>query len=143
MRERVKEVVDFSATNPKAKARVKSEFAREADINFIVGRYKRQGAFSDEFVTKKKPFFGDYSNVTDFRDLVDTVAKVQRTFNELPVDTKKKFKQDPSLALAFMADEANADEARKLGLLPPLTLEELRAKEAVEPVGETVAPSGA
>jgi len=147
MLERRKVSVGFGADNPKAKNRTKSEHRDDCDINKIVQRYKRQGQFSDGDLTKKKPFFGDVCMIPDFQSLVNIVATVQETFKGLPAETKSRFRQDPSLVIDFLSDEKNHDEARELGLLPPLTREEIEArelakKEEVAETGDSNTPGG-
>lgn len=120
-----KGVLVFDPNDPNSRSRTKQSFAKEADINNIMKRASKTGVLIDPaFVSNRRPYFGDFSDV-DFRVNVDRISQVNQAFMCLPAEVRSRFANDPGLLLDFVADSKNADEARKLGLLPPLTPDEI------------------
>jgi len=132
----------FDENDPLSKSRTHQSFAKDADINNIMAKYSRTGILGDpNLVSERKPMFGDFSNIPDFNERVLSVQRVNDAFMALPSDVRAKFANDPALALDFLADEKNHDEARKLGMLPELPVEDLSKVPAGE--AENPAPTGA
>lgn len=108
-----------------SRSRTKQNFSNECDINSIVKRANKTGFLVDPLVAStRRPFFGDFTNV-DFRANLNAINAVSAAFMQLPADIRSKFDNDPAKVLDFVSVEANADEARKLGLLPPLSPEQM------------------
>lgn len=134
----------FDENDPLSKSRTHQSFAKDADINNIMAKYSRTGILGNPtLVSDRKPMFGDFSNIPDYNERVLSVQRVNDAFMALPSDVRAKFLNDPALALEFLSDEKNHDEARKLGMLPKLTIEELKAKEVPAVKAENPAPAGA
>jgi len=107
------------------RSRTKQSFSNECDINSIVKRASKTGFLVDPLVAStRRPFFGDFSNV-DFRGNLNAINSVSHAFMQLPAEVRSRFNNDPANVLDFIADASNADEARKLGLLPPLSPEQM------------------
>lgn len=108
--------VDFS----KCERLVAVEFAREADINFLLGRYKNTGSlYTAEQMLKAKarPRFGDFTGLPDFQEGLDKIRESLQLFGDLPLAVRQRFSDDPVKLLEFLQDEKNLDEAVKLGLV--------------------------
>lgn len=102
----------------------------EANINNIVGKYKRTGILP---IARGRPQYGDFTNVSDYQSSLQKIIEVNEEFENLPAVLRKKFKNDPSNMLEFVMDENNREEAEKLGLLEvveevvkPLTKDDLK-----------------
>jgi len=114
------------------------EFREESDINTIMARYMKTGQI--DFVNKHAPQYGDVSDV-DFQTAMETVAKGQSMFADLPADLREKFQNSPAKFLEFIQDEKNAPQAAEMGLLSPEatkriltpTPEPSKAPEAAKP----------
>lgn len=89
--------------------------ADRTDIRKILDRARRGGGAAG-FITSKQPFFADISNAPDYMTALNVVARAHQQFELLPAEIRDRFRNDPSLFLDFMADEANAEEIYKLGL---------------------------
>lgn len=118
------------------------EFKQEADINFLLGRYKKTGSLYtvDEMLkARRKPRFGDFTGIPDYQESLNKMAKAMELFVTLPLAVRQRFNDDPVQLLAFLQDSANYDEAVRLGLIektiktsepPPVTTETTKNEEA-------------
>lgn len=88
----------------------------ETDINVIVRRFGLTGQLPQGLVA---PQFGDFTSVVDFHSAMNAVRQAGETFMEMPAEVRARFHNDPQEFLLFCEDDANRDEARKLGLLIP------------------------
>lgn len=93
------------------------QWADDCDVNNIMKRYQTTGEF--RHLTGKQGYYADFSNITDYRDMLDTVRYAQEAFASLPADLRQRFLNDPGKLLEFLQDEKNYDEGVKLGLLEP------------------------
>lgn len=93
------------------------QFVDEVNINTIVERFGLTGEMPDDF---RAPEFGDFSDVVDFQTAQNAVLAASDTFMSMPAGLRARFGNSPQQLMEFMADKANIDEARKLGLLAPL-----------------------
>lgn len=122
MRITAKKIFDFNGrtrvqtinTKP---SKTQQQFAADCDINNIINRYKTTGEFTH--LTSKQGAYRDFSSITDYQDMLDTVQYAQNAFNALPADIRLRFQNDPAQLLLFVQDEANYDEGVKLGLVQP------------------------
>ena len=123
--------VKFDASDPAAKSMTIQSAADECDVNQIVERALKTGVLGDPVaMARRVASFGDFSTVGDFHSCLSRVAAAQKSFDELPLDIRVRFNNDPGLLIAFLADPANAKEAVKLGLLPKEVIAEQLAAEA-------------
>jgi len=78
--------------------------------------------------------YGDFSNVTDYKSALDQVDLARQGFKQLSNELRDRFDHDPRKLLAFLDDPSNEEEARTLGILPPLPAGSSAASnEASEP----------
>lgn len=89
----------------------------EADINTIVRRFGLTGELPSDL---KMPQSGDFTGVPDFHAAMNLITKTQEEFLRIPADVRARFNNDPQRLMAFLDDESNRDEARKLGFLRPV-----------------------
>lgn len=98
------------------------EFKEEADINFLLRRYKATGSLYtiDEMArAKARPMFGDFTGIPDYQTTLDKVNLALEQFQDLPLAVRQRFHDSPTEMLAFLQDVSNRDEAVKLGLVNP------------------------
>lgn len=103
--------------------------AEDADINVMMYRYGITGKMPEN---PRVPTYGDFTGISDYQSALHAVMYADDAFMELPANVRARFENDPQKLLDFVANGANVDEARKLGLL----------KEQVN-VGESGANVGA
>lgn len=92
----------------------------ECDINTIVRRFGLTGELPD---TPTVPMSGDFMDVVDYQTALNSVIAADAAFMEYPAGVRSRFDNDPQKMMEFVADVANLDEARRLGLLKPLQVE--------------------
>lgn len=106
------------------------QFAEESDINTIVDRFALNGEMPS---SPTVPTYDDFSEVTDFHTAMNAVLVAQGQFMQLPAKVRSRFDNDPQKLLEFVADGANAEEARVLGLLKPLPVSDASAEAPKAP----------
>lgn len=88
---------------------------QDADINVVVGRFVKTGQVP--VLRGGQPFYGD---VSIFGDLQSSMLKIQEAdelFMAYPAEIRERFDNDKVKLVEFLADEANYEEALKLGLV--------------------------
>lgn len=102
----------------------------EANINTIVRRFGLTGQLPDNVAM---PQSGDFTNIPDFHTAMNLIRKTQEEFLRVPAHIRARFGNDPQQLMSFFEDEANRDEARKLGFLKdPVTAPEPLAVRVVD-----------
>lgn len=94
---------------------------RETDVNLIIKKYDKTGLI--DHVSRFEAKYGDMTGL-DFKTAQDLVTNARSSFETLPADIKKRFKQNPKNLLEFMEDPNNRKEAIELGLIHPSWTEE-------------------
>jgi len=105
----------------------------ECDINVIVQRFGLTGRMP---VGLKEPLWGDFSEVSDFRDALDRVRAAEAAFGALPAELRREFDNDPARFEGFVLDPANQERVRKAGLYRPIEEPPATVKQVVEAVKE-------
>lgn len=88
----------------------------DADINEIMRRFGRTGTVP---TPHEIPFYGDFSDVTDYQTALNDLRAAQDAFSALPSKIRNRFENDPAQLLNFIHNDANYDEAVEIGLIPP------------------------
>lgn len=120
----------------KDKSMTQQSFAEEVDVNNIVARAVKTGMLGDPLaIGRREAVFGDFSDVDSFHTSLNRVIAAQNAFMELPADVRARFNNDPGQLIAFLSDEANRDEAVKLGLV-------VKKEVAADPAAKVAADAG-
>lgn len=90
----------------------------DCDINRILAKFHKTGELNH--LADHEPTYGDFSDAADYKTSCDRVLAAQADFAALSSRIRARMGHDPAALIAFMEDEANHEEARDLGLLPPL-----------------------
>jgi phage internal scaffolding protein len=105
----------------------------ESDINTIVRRFGLTGELPNDL---KMPQSGDFTDVPDFHSAMNLVRAAQEEFLRVPAEIRARFGNDPAQLMAFVEDDSNRDEARKLGFLAdPVPVPEPMRVQVVPPAG--------
>lgn len=91
------------------------QFQEEVEINNIMHRAMGTGEMPETLPT----FYGDFSDVKDFRQVAETFIKTQNEFNSLPAKIRDRFANDPGRLLEFVHNDQNKTEGIQLGLFDP------------------------
>nr|QJB19949.1 MAG: internal scaffolding protein [Microvirus sp.] len=76
-------------------SRVKQEFKKEVNINFIVERMKR-GIQPPPWMTSATPHYGDFSNMpTSLTEAFQIMEKAEEAFASLPLEFRRELDHDP------------------------------------------------
>lgn len=102
------------------------QFKNECDINQILKKYQKTGAFNH--ANTHSPNY-DFASALDFRESMEIVQNAQSMFQELPSSIRAKFHNNPEEFLDFTQNPENASEMVSLGLIPK---EETKAPVRVE-----------
>lgn len=95
--------------------RAQQHFRDECDINVMVARFARTGMPPPP---PQMPSPVDFDSVFDFQSAMQVLIDAKAGFMTLPSKVRREFDNDPSKFLAFVQDDANRDEAIRLGLIP-------------------------
>lgn len=131
----------YTAYDPPPKVGVEcrdKSLARESerdacDINFIMKRYEKTGVLPEAV---REGFFADVTAIGDYRSVRDRMIVAEQVFMQLPAVERAKYENDASVFMDFASDAANAEELRRLGLLPGLAADPKVAE------GSVVVPDG-
>lgn len=115
----------------------KQSFAEEADINTIVRRFGLTGQLP---VGVRMPTYGDFLDVPDYHQAMNAIVAANEAFAAMPAEVRYRFNNDPGRFVEFCSNEANRDEAVKLGLVMPQAAALAAAGVAGAPGGGAVAP---
>lgn len=86
----------------------------DSNINTIVRRFGISGELPGGF---DMPQSGDFTGIPDFHTAMNLVRKAQEEFVKVPPEIRARFGNDPAAFMRFVDDDANRDEARRMGLL--------------------------
>lgn len=92
----------------------KQYFKEESDINAIIAKHPDVSQIP--YVNNVSPSYGDFTDVSDYRDAIDRVSEAQDSFDALPSDIRSRFNNDPGEFLSFVLDPNNVDEMVKMGI---------------------------
>lgn len=92
------------------------QFKEQADINEIVRKFGVTGELPSNV---RAPQYGDFTGIFDYHSAMNAVVAARESFEAMPGEVRARFNNDPAAFVDFCSDEANRDEAKKLGLLMP------------------------
>ena len=121
--------------NGKIQYRTEQHHKMECDINNIIKKYDRTGLITH--ISKIEAKFGDFTG-EEFQTMQNIVAGAKTMFNELPVEIRKEFDNDPQKLISFMENPDNRERAIELGLIDKEWTEETDGLGEHVPLGGNV-----
>jgi len=115
----------------------KQEFKEECDANEILRR-AANGQDLSAVLNSRVAQYGDFTNIPDFRESMDLIARANGMFMQLDWKLRERFGNDPAKLMDFLQDPENRDEAVRLGLV---NAPKEQPKGDVQPAG-AVPPAG-
>lgn len=100
--------------NTGSESYVQQQFKDDCDIHTIIDRFTRGLPYRHMV---DQPQFGDFSNVQDFQEAQNLIARTTELFESLPSDLRARFSNNPSEFLEFVNNPDNIEEAVGLGIL--------------------------
>lgn len=98
------------------RSRTQQSQAADTDINGIVKRFRVTGVLPQGV---RRPTFGDFDSVDDFRSAMDAMLQAEKSFYAMSSEVRDRFRNDPHEFVKFCSDDKNLDEMRKMGLAVP------------------------
>lgn len=139
----------FNTERPRGRLRVQQinlegtttqqQFADEADINNIMKRHLGGAPLMSTAAqaSGRQPLYLDVSSL-DYQHMVNVIADAKQAFLTLPPKLRRYHNNDPYQMVRWLDNPENHEEARKLGLMPPLQ----PSAGAGEPSPEGSTPEG-
>ena len=90
------------------------QFKEECDINEITRRF---GLGAEMPKGLKVPSYGDFTGIESYHDACNAIAEAGESFDALPASLRDRFGNDPGQFVDFVLNDANRDEAVRLGLI--------------------------
>lgn len=88
-------------------------FKDECDINNILRQFAVTGQLPDNV---RVPQYADFEEAFDFKTAMNVIRAAEEAFALMPSDVRDRFANDPARFVDFVNDDANYDEAVKMGL---------------------------
>jgi phage internal scaffolding protein len=90
-------------------------FREETEILNIIRRHDRNGVI--DHINRGTAIYGDFSEITDYRDMIHKLREADSAFAQVPSDIRKRFENDPAKFFHFVTDEKNYEELAQMGLV--------------------------
>jgi phage internal scaffolding protein len=90
-------------------------FREETEILNIIRRHDRNGVI--DHINRGTAIYGDFSEITDYRDMIHKLREADSAFAQVPSDIRKRFENDPAKFFHFVTDEKNHEELAQMGLV--------------------------
>ena len=111
MRKRVR--TPFKFTKPSL---TQQNQKKQSDVNQIMSKYEKTGILSH--TSGNAPQFGDFSDIPNYQETLNTVIRAEEAFAALPAELRKSFDNDPSKFVEFCSNPQDEAELAKHGLKP-------------------------
>lgn len=105
------------------------------DINTLVNRFQSTGVLGDPSQYREM-FYGDFTNVGDYRDQQQRLAEIRQSFEALPSETREAFGNDVGRLIEAFNDPSKVDLLVKHKLLRAAE----PAATPLNPVDTTLSP---
>ena len=95
------------------------QFAKEADINFLIDRYKKTGSYYSPLSVSgapRVPLYEDISDLPDITALYNRVNDVVEFFGNLPSSVRAQFGNSVSAFVEFAQNPANYAKCVEMGV---------------------------
>ena len=89
-------------------------FREETEILNIIRRHDRNGVI--DHINKGTSIYGDFSEITDYRDMIHKLREADSAFAQVPSDIRKRFENDPAKFFNFVTDSSNHEALAEMGL---------------------------
>ena len=120
------------------------QFAKEADVNVLIERYKKTGSFYNPLTPSsfpRMPQYADISEIPDMMGQMELLDGVQRLFASLPARVREQFGHSVAEFVAWAQNPANFEAGVKMGIFDPAI--SVKPPEAAKEEGEGAAQAAA
>jgi len=98
-------------------SRTQQHFKDEVNINTILAKYQKTGIVSHVRAAQAK--YGDFTQLGEFADHMQTIATAQEAFEALPAKLRNDFGNSPQGFFQFIKDPQNFDACVSYGIFQP------------------------
>lgn len=95
-------------------SKTQQQFKDDVDINKIMAKHRKTGMITH--LNYREGVYGDFSEVKDYQQSLETVMKAEDSFASLPSQIRNKFENNPQKLIEFLNDPKNNEEAINLKL---------------------------
>jgi phage internal scaffolding protein len=95
-------------------------FKDETDINNILRQFNITGLLPENALS---PRYGDFTGINDYQSALNAVMAAESEFEALPAQIRARFNNNPEELINFLDNDANKDEAIRLGLVDQKLIE--------------------
>lgn len=96
--------------------KTQQQYKKQQDIKEIIKKYNATGLLNKNIMAND-PMFDDVSEIKDYQDAQNSIAKAAQEFDKLPEAVRAKFNYNPAALLDYLNDSENKEEAIELGLV--------------------------
>lgn len=96
-------------------SKTKQEFADDANINVIIGRFVKTGALP---LSTKVPRYLNLINTPNLQEAIHVMQTAEAHFMRLPAKVRKEFDNDPVKFADFASNKENLPKLIEWGLAP-------------------------
>ena len=82
--------------------RTQQHLKDECDINRIMERHRVTGMVTH--LAKGEPQYGDFSNLGDYQDALNTMIRAEEAFMSLDAHVRRKFDNNPQQLIDYLED---------------------------------------
>lgn len=109
---------------------VKPQFASECDISNIISKFMRTGQLP---TMTDRPVIQSTEGLPDnFQDLIDSMTRVRQQFDQLPLEERNKFNNNPEAWLEAVANGKQLEDPTQGKPSGVRSSEEVKTPEVVE-----------
>lgn len=106
----------------------------DSDINIMMVKYGASGRLPQVL---QQPLYGDFTNVSTYKEAAEMVRAAKEAFMEVPAEIRERFNNDPQQFIDFSTDPKNIDELVKMKLADKRELPQNKdAGDPPEPKGD-------
>lgn len=121
--------IDCSKNDPQQTVQhAQQNFKDDCDINILVKKFGVGGVPRHTRI----PLAGDFTGLNTYQEAMNATIAAQQAFDDLPAELRERFGNDPARMIAFVSNDANRDEAIRLGMID---------KPPAPPAGTVVVPT--
>lgn len=106
---------------------------KSCDINLIVKRWMESGTIPSNLNEEFGQFL-DVADIPDFKTCQDFVIRARGLFEQLPIEVRERFRNDPGEFLAFAENPDNGEAMVEMGLAVRRGSPEAPAADAAPPM---------
>lgn len=99
---------------PSGNSKMQQHLVAETDINRIISKYNKTGIITH--IARAKKVYGDFTELKDVAEAMDTTTKAQAVFESLPAELRNKFGNSIPGFFEYIHDPNNREQCEQWGI---------------------------